>query len=341
MHYRIIATLGPASSQPQIWQALLAAGASEFRLNTSHLSLAETSQWLERLAALYPQLGQTFPVTLDLQGSKWRLGEFPTCELTPGQTICLINNGYTQDAGFLPVPHNDFFQAATQSNPIILLNDAKIELECRSVGSTTLTTRVVRGGWISSRKAITFPDSTYRVERLSEKDQSLLAHTQNLDFVRYAISYVKDARELASYRAAVPPQAYLAAKLERPSALADAEAIVGSPVAPPRQVASSPPLANEAWLCRGDLGAELGLAQMAQAVSKFTHWVRESPAPILLAGQVLEHMTTSSTPTRSEICYLYDALQHGYHGVVLSDETAIGQHPVEAVWAAALFRDHL
>jgi pyruvate kinase len=95
---------------------------------------------------------------------------------------------------------------------------------------------------------------------------------------------------------------------------------------------------NELWVCRGDLGAELGLRDMAAAVQRFTQTVGDLPAPVLMAGQTLEHMTRQPTPTRSEVCYLYDTLLAGYRGVVLSDETAIGHYPVESCRAAALFR---
>ena len=92
-------------------------------------------------------------------------------------------------------------------------------------------------------------------------------------------------------------------------------------------------------MCRGDLGAELGLAGMAKAAHAFQDRVRDLALPALLAGQVLEHMTLHPAPTRSEVCALYDALDAGYRGVVLSDETAIGQYPIESCRQAALFRD--
>jgi pyruvate kinase len=118
---------------------------------------------------------------------------------------------------------------------------------------------------------------------------------------------------------------FLIAKLEREPALS--------------QAAEMARHADETWLCRGDLGAELGLRGMAEAVARFNTQVHELPAPVLLAGQALEHMTANPTPTRSEVSYLYEALLRGYKGVVLSDETAVGKYPVESCLAAAMFRD--
>ncbi len=129
---------------------------------------------------------------------------------------------------------------------------------------------------------------------------------------------------MAGYRAQIGRPVRVIAKLERPSAMDDAERIAG--------------VADALWLCRGDLGAELGAKAMAEAVYRLSAGVQAMPVPVLLAGQVFEHMTEHPTPTRSEVCAVYDALMKGYQGVVLSDETAIGRDPVESCRAAALFR---
>ncbi len=131
---------------------------------------------------------------------------------------------------------------------------------------------------------------------------------------------------MAAYRARLGQGAYLIAKLERRPALESVEEIAAA--------------ADELWLCRGDLGAELGLPGMAVASHRFSQQVRSLPVPSFLAGQVLEHLTAAPAPTRSEVTCLYDALAAGYRGVVLSDETAIGRFPVEACRAAALFKTH-
>jgi pyruvate kinase len=155
-------------------------------------------------------------------------------------------------------------------------------------------------------------------------DRAVLARTGHLPGMRFALSYVKDAVEMAHYRGQIGSSAYLIAKLERQPALDEAARIAES--------------ADELWLCRGDLGAELGAKAMATSVHHFSERVRAMPGPVLLAGQVFEHMTEHATPTRSELCAAYDALIMGYRGFVLSDETAIGCDPVESCRIAGLFR---
>jgi pyruvate kinase len=331
MNYDIIATLGPSSQTPDRWQVMLAAGATAFRLNTSHLTLVQLQQWLDRLDPFLNAQHPAPAVVLDLQGSKWRLGEFAACSLDLGQQVELVYAATADRANTLPVPHPDFFQAAAQSSEEIVLNDAKIKLVRESIGAGAITARVIVAGELSARKGITYAATDYRQESLSEKDRTILEQTCYWHFVRYAISYVKDAVEMSKYRAQFDRAAqsdrapFLIAKLERQPAV-DETSLIAS-------------YADEVWLCRGDLGAELGLPDMAEASHTFSRLVGELSIPALLAGQVLEHMTTHPAPTRSEICAMYDALRAGYRGVVLSDETAIGQYPIESCRNAALFRD--
>jgi pyruvate kinase len=327
-NYEIIATLGPASNAPTLWQALLSVGASAFRLNTSHLTLEELHGWLDRLEGFLASLETRPPLVLDLQGSKWRLGQFAPFVLDEGQHVELVHAASSQQANVLPVPHADFFKAAALSNGQVVLNDARILLQLEPGRVGMVRARVTRGGEIAPNKGITFAACDYRSEALSEKDLAILEQTRSFPGIRYAISYIKDAAEMAAYRARINElsgqPAYLIAKLERRAAVEQA-----------RQMT---PAADELWLCRGDLGAELGLIDMAGAVQRFSAEASSLPVPAILAGQVLEHMTGQPTPTRSEVCYLHDALGKGYRGIVLSDETAIGRYPVESCRIAALFR---
>jgi pyruvate kinase len=197
-------------------------------------------------------------------------------------------------------------------------------LRIESLGKERISARVIRGGEISTRKGITLVGSSYRKEELNEKDRRIVELARSYPLVRFTLSYVKDAVEMNNYRKLFEPSTYLIAKVERASALEEAEKIARS--------------ADELWICRGDLGAEMGAAAMAEQLFRFFPRIRDIQKPVLLAGQVLEHLTTQPMPTRSEISYLYESLQRGFGGFVLSDETAVGAHPLEACRAAALFR---
>jgi pyruvate kinase len=323
--YEIIPTLGPASNDEDVWASMLAAGATAFRLNTSHLELGQLWTWLEQLVPFLDARQPRPALVLDLQGSKWRLGQFTPLELIEGKTIELVLADSTDQPDRLPVPHADFFQAAGLSSPELRLNDAKVHLRVEDFSLEYLRAHVTQGGPLSAHKGITYLASEFRSESWSEKDQQILRQTKDLPGIRYAISYLRDAAEMHRYRTRLGPHTYLIAKLERAPAMVDAEQIAAD--------------ANELWVCRGDLGAELGLPGMARAVyalSEHVHWLS---CPVVMAGQVLEHMTAAAAPTRAEVCALHDALARGYAGFVLSDETAIGGHPLEACQAVAMFRN--
>jgi len=323
--YEVIATLGPGSNTEAIWQAMISAGATAFRLNTSHLDLHEITLWVDRIGSFLSSVAPGALLVLDLQGSKWRLGEFAPVFLEKGACITLFCCPSSQKKDVIPVPHPDFFQEAASSPGTIVLDDARICLEPVSAGADSITARVAREGEISPRKGITFTSSHFRRESLNEKDREIVTRTRDLDVIRYALSYVKDASEMEAYRRIFDSESYLIAKLERGSALNDVHGIAR--------------IADELWLCRGDLGAELGDAGMAKACHSFAVPEVEPAVPVLLAGQVFEHMRVSPAPTRSEVCCLFDALAKGFHGVVLSDETATGRYPVESCMAAAMFRN--
>lgn len=321
MQYSIIATVGPASHSEMIWQKMLDAGVDGLRLNTSHMTLANISDWLDRLHPCL--LGQNVSIIIDLQGSKWRLGVFDAFELEIGQSILLVYGTGVSQPGVLPVPHEDFFTAAALSTGEILLDDSKCALIIQKCGSDWVRARVVRAGSISSNKGIALIPSQFRMERISQKDWDIWENARDFPGVKFAISYVRDAEEMAKYRILFGSNTYLIAKLERQPAISQARELCKD--------------ANELWICRGDLGAELGLCEMAEAVFTFP-LPGTLPVPVFMAGQVLEHMTNHPSPTRSEICYLHDMLHNGFSGVVLSDETAIGKYPLETCQMAGIFR---
>lgn len=308
----------------EAWRKMQALGVTAFRLNTSHLEIEQVVNWLERLSSASDIFKLQLPIILDLQGSKWRIGQIDDLTLKVGQEIELFFGHTSQNATQIPVPHPDFFRAAFQSTEQIALNDAKVLLSRKAFGPDWLKARVSRGGDLSARKGITYLDSDFRNENLTEKDQKIVISTQGYSNIQYALSYVRDSKEMAHYREVFGMGTTIIAKIERQPALNDVHRISQT--------------ANALWLCRGDLGAELGLPEMARAVSHFTKELDKIPHPVLMAGQVLEHMSSYPQPTRSEVCHLLDCLENGYSGFVLSDETAIGKYPLESCEIASRFK---
>ena len=169
-----------------------ALGVTTFRLNTSHLEIDQINNWLERSSSAGDLFKFQLPTILDLQGSKWRIGHIENLTLKTGQEIELFLGNSSQNATQIPVPHSDFFRAASQSSEQITLNDAKVMLTREAFGPDWLKARVYRGGDLSARKGITYLNSEFRNENLTEKDRRIVIATQGYSNIQYALSYVRD-----------------------------------------------------------------------------------------------------------------------------------------------------
>ena len=259
MRYSITATLGPSTAHPGHWTALSQAGAGRFRLNVSHLSPEETEVWLRRIVDAFSP-GESPPVIVDLQGSKWRIGDISPRHLSPGDSVTLAyrpDNALENSLpGVFPVPHRDFFRALETGDGRVLVNDARVELAVETVREYQAFCRVLRGDHLEPRKGLTIPGSEFRTEGLQERDREVVRHAKGFPNVSFALSYVRDSMEMKRFCRDLGEGSSAIAKIERRDAVDDAERIAA--------------VANEVWLCRGDLGAELGLRQMAQAVYDFT-----------------------------------------------------------------------
>jgi pyruvate kinase len=184
---------------------------------------------------------------------------------------------------------------------------------------------VQRPGVLLARKGLNRIEHPIELVDLAETDQQTVSRCLSVPGVDFAVSFASDGTEAAWIRRRAPDRRVIL-KVEREEALVHLDALAAH--------------ADELWICRGDLGAQLGLSNMANAVARIEP--RRYAVPVLMAGQVLEHLTQHDQPTRSEVCHLVGLISHGYAGVVLSDETAIGIAPLNATrWAAQLMHDAL
>ncbi len=307
---KTIFTLGPASEDEAILHQFCQT-ADRFRLNIAHLSLVRLKEWLDRLTAIFQAQAQTRPVVLDLQGAKMRLGSLPTCPQLPHEVTLFLGQS-SPEIERLPVPHPDLF-TALQIGDLLFLNEARLQLRVTHVGTDSATAQVLTNGALSGYKGINRAAHPVPFRQLTAQDQAALQLGLGYPFIQFACSFVFDGQEATTLRAMTADR-HLIAKIERPESMAHL-----------RQIDQS---FDELWLCRGDLGAQAGLralgALQADFVAQFSHLTK----PKFLAGQVLEHLTHFPEPTRSEVVHLYDACQAGFDGIVLSDETAIGQYPL-------------
>jgi len=290
---------------------LLAAGASSLRLNGSHMSADDL-----RAAISYVRSAvDSCPIVLDLQGSKMRLGQLPPRPVHPNQQVvfCLKPDCDAQ----IPIPHRELFDSA-RSGDTISIDDGRLRFLVTQQADQQLVTRCLEAGVVKARKGVNLIEHPVDFSDLTDADAAQLQVGLEFENVAFAVSFMKDGREASWVRRRAAGRVVVG-KIERREAVSNIDAIASA--------------TDQVWVCRGDLGSQLGFVQLAQWVGEFR--ADRIHTPVLLAGQVLEHLTEHGQPTRSEVCHLFDILRRGYCGIVLSDETAIGQDPVRAVRIAS------
>jgi len=315
---KIIATLGPASREPDVIAELFEAGADVFRLNFSHGSHADHAASVAAIRKIEQDTGRPIAILMDLQGPKLRVGTFQGGKviLQPGANFRLDMNPAPGDGERVCLPHPEIF-AALKPGASLLVDDGHLRLKVKSCGADFAETEVIIAGTISDRKGVNVPDVTLSIPALTEKDRADLEFglSQGVDWV--GLSFVQRPEDVAQVRAAVAGRAGIVSKLEKPSALDHLDAIVD--------------LSDAVMVARGDLGVEMPLEQVPVLQKRIIRSCRKRGKPVIVATQMLDSMIKSPVPTRAEASDVATAVYDGADAVMLSAETAAGLFPVRAV----------
>ncbi len=315
---KIVATLGPASSDQKTIRALFDAGADVFRLNMSHGSHDEIAERHKIIRAVEEEVGRPIAILADLQGPKLRVGVFDgdSAELEIGQAFRLDLDDAPGDATRVQLPHKEIFDAL-KPGASLLVNDGKIRLKVEDCGPDFADCTVTVGGTISNRKGVNVPDVVLPLAALSEKDRKDLEFVCELGVDWLALSFVQrpedvwDARELANGRAAI------LSKIEKPAAVSTFDEILK--------------VSDGIMVARGDLGVELPVQNVPPIQKQLVRKCRAAAKPVIVATQMLESMIESPMPTRAEVSDVAAAIYEGADAIMLSAESAAGQYPIEAV----------
>jgi pyruvate kinase len=315
---KILATLGPASSSPEMIRALAEAGADAFRINMSHGSQAEKAKLVEAVRALEKSFHRPSTIVFDLQGPKLRVGKFKggSAELVAGHMFVLDRKKEPGDATRVELPHPELFEAV-KKDARLLIDDGKIRLRVVGVEADKIAALVEVGGKVSDSKGVNVPDVLIPIPALTKKDREDLAFAleQGADFI--ALSFVQRPEDVAEARELVGDKAALLAKIEKPQAIDRLDEILE--------------LADAVMVARGDLGVELPPEGVPPLQNRIVAAARQAGKPVVVATQMLESMIVSPTPTRAEVSDVANAIYEGADAVMLSAESAAGAFPVEAV----------
>lgn len=303
----LVFTCGPSSEGESVLRQL-AETATSLRLNIAHLTAEQLAKWLARLAEIRSQVGSRFRIVLDLQGAKVRIGRYPDVQRLP-ESVELFYGEQSGSTRRIPVPNHSVF-SKTFPGDRLLLNDRKVVIEITGRAEGLLQGRIEQNGPLSSGKGLNSPDRVFELARVMPGDAAAIELSRQVPDLDYAVSFVSDGRECELFRPLIGDGHRLIAKIEQRAAFDNLAGIAEN--------------FDELWLCRGDLGAEAGLKELGRLQQRFVSAVPELQRPCLLAGEVLGSMVSMPQPSRAEIVQLYDAMNSGFSGLVLSDETACG-----------------
>jgi pyruvate kinase len=315
---KILATLGPASSDARTIRKLLIAGADAFRINMSHGDHKQKAKLVAAIRALEKEFHRPSTILFDLQGPKLRVGHFEggRTMLEKGTRFVLDSRDKPGDQKRVQLPHPELFEAV-RGGTNILIDDGKVRLNVLEADESRIVTEVKVGGAVSDNKGVNVPNVLVPIPALTDKDRVDLAFAleQRADWI--ALSFVQRPEDVAEARALIGDRAALLAKIEKPAAIDRLNDIIA--------------LADAVMVARGDLGVELPPEQVPPLQNKIVACARQIGKPVVVATQMLESMVTSPTPTRAEVSDVATAIYDGADAVMLSAESATGQYPCEAV----------
>jgi pyruvate kinase len=315
---KIVATLGPASSDRTTIAALFTAGADVFRINMSHTSHDRMRELVRVIRDIEREYGRPIAALADLQGPKLRIGAFKDDAITlvADANFVLDADPTPGDVDRVYLPHPEILTALRPGHTL-LLDDGKIRLAVLEASSERAVTRVEVGGKLSARKGVSVPNAVVAVSALTRKDHSDLEAALDAGVDWIALSFVQRPEDIAEAKKIARGRAAVMAKMEKPQAVERLDEIVD--------------VADALMVARGDLGVELPLEKVPGLQKQMTRGARRAGKPVVVATQMLESMISSPVPTRAEVSDVATAIYEGTDAVMLSAESASGQYPVEAV----------
>lgn len=319
---KILATLGPASREPAVVEALLAAGANAVRINMSHGAQEEHAESIRRARAAAERLKRPVSVLVDLSGPKIRTGVLKggqAVQLEPNSLFTLTTRSVVGDAREVSTNYPGLARDV-KPGARVLLDDGAIELIVESTTDTDVVTRILNGGTLSERKGINLPGVALPIPSLTDKDRRDLqwAVREGADYI--ALSFVRraeDCLEAKSLIKAAGGSQPLIAKIEKAEAIDHLEEVIEA--------------ADGAMVARGDLGVETSVELVPVYQKKIIEAANRREKVVITATQMLQSMITEPRPTRAEASDVANAVWDGTDAVMLSAETAAGKYPVLSV----------
>jgi pyruvate kinase len=318
---KIVATFGPACAEENTLRALVEAGVNVIRINASHQNIAEQNRTFELIGRVGAALGREIPILLDLPGPKLRIIEASENPLfvEPGEMLRIYLSPASEKTGKwieFRLPRGTF---STSRGEPVYIADGTIALEVDAADDTVIIAKVINGGKITVKKGITFPDSSLHLDVPTENDMEIFKNAYERGIRLFSASFIEDEgpfNKLKSLFSSDDP-AFIIGKIEKKRALKNLETIIGC--------------YDGIMVARGDLGVETPIDEVGITQKRIIRLCTLMAKPVITATQMLESMVKSPLPTRAEVTDVTNAILDGTDAVMLSEETAIGDFPVQTV----------
>jgi pyruvate kinase len=317
---KIVATIGPASRDPEVLVRMVEAGMDVARLNFSHGTAEQHADTAQRVRTAAGRAGRAVAVLQDLPGPKLRIGQLTggIAELTPGDRITFTcgTDGATGDAGHMHISWAGLADSV-EAQEVMYLADGAVRLRVLETrpGEQELDAVVEVGGTVASRQGLNIPGEVTELPSVPEEDLEHLRAGEEIGVDLVALSFVRRAEEVTALRRHT--RLPLIAKIEKPQAVERIEDVVRA--------------SDCVMVARGDLGIELRIEEVPLVQKRVIATAGSMARPVITATQMLDSMVTSSRPTRAEVADVANAILDGTDAVMLSQETAVGQYPVQAI----------
>ncbi|NJE31296.1 pyruvate kinase [Thermococcus sp. 18S1] len=318
---KIVATIGPASLKSETIEAMIKAGMGVARINFAHGDLEQHARTIELVRKAARRLNRPVAILGDLPGVKIRVGEIAggSVALRRWQTVTLTTRDVVGNEGLIPVQFKDFPKMVSKGD-VIYLSDGFIALRVEEVRGTDVACKVLVGGTLFSHKGINVPKARIAIDAVTESDLRFIEFAIEHGVDAIGISFVGSAYDVLKVRRFVEEKGsrmFIIAKIERPDAVRNFDEILRA--------------ADGIMIARGDLGVEMPIEKLPILQKKLIHKANVAGKPAITATQMLESMTEEKLPTRAEVTDVANAILDGTDAVMLSEETAVGRYPVDAV----------
>ncbi len=320
---KIVATLGPASTDLNTLESMFKAGVNVCRLNFSHGKHDDLVETIKLIRSLNHKYNAHVSILADLQGPKIRIGKVsePDVVLKKGSSLKIITSTADSNAELISINYENFLNDV-QAGEKILIDDGKLVLEIKEVQADHAIAEVLFGGPLSSNKGVNLPNTKLSLPCLTEKDMKDLEFALEHNLPWIGLSFVRSASDIDELKALIKKSgrnSKVVAKIEKPEAVSDLHGIIES--------------SDALMVARGDLGVEVPMEEVPLIQKNIVKLCRKKCKPVIIATQMMESMVSNINPTRAEVNDVANAVMDGADAVMLSGETSVGDHPTEVIKA--------